>query len=68
AFLHLASAVKIPVVALYCTAGENLIRWRAYDVLNRELIASQSEDVNEISAEGAFEEIKNIIETLDVDY
>lgn len=68
AFLHLASAARIPVVALYCIAGENLIRWRAYDVTNRELVASQSGDVNEISAEDAFKEIKNIIEILGVDY
>lgn len=63
AFLHLASAVKVPVVALYCTAGENLVRWRTYGVKARELVASQTLDVNEISAQEAFNEIIDILET-----
>jgi len=63
AFLHLASAVKIPVVAIYCTAGENLVRWRAYGVKARELVASQSLDVNEISVQEVFKEINDILET-----
>lgn len=62
AFLHLASAVKIPVVAIYCIAGENLIRWRTYGVKARELVASQKEDVNEISAQEVFNEINAMLE------
>lgn len=61
AFLHLASAVKIPVVALYCTAGENLIRWRTYGVETRELVACFAEDVNEIPVQRAFDEIKGML-------
>ncbi len=67
AFLHLASAVKIPVVALYCIAGENLIRWRTYGVKARELVAFQRGDVNEISAQDAFNEINAMLETLKKD-
>ncbi len=63
AFLHLASALKIPVVALYHTAGENLIRWRAYGVEARELVAPKSKDVNEISAQEAFYAINGLLET-----
>lgn len=65
AFLHLASAVRVPVVGIYHTAGENLIRWRAYGVLTRELVSCHAEDVNEISAESAFTEIKDMINTLE---
>lgn len=65
AFLHLASAVKVPVVGIYHTEGENLIRWRAYGVLTRELISCHAEDVNEISAESAFAEIKEMINILE---
>lgn len=63
-FLHLASAANIPVVALYCIGGENLIRWRAYNVLSKELIANDSEDVNEISPEDAFENVKEMVNLL----
>lgn len=63
AFLHLASAVKVPVVALYCTAGENLIRWRAYGVKARELVASQALNVNEITVQEVFKEINDMLET-----
>lgn len=65
AFLHLASAVKVPVVGIYHTEGENLIRWRAYGVLARELVSCHTEDVNEISADSAFIEIKDMINLLE---
>jgi ADP-heptose:LPS heptosyltransferase len=60
--LHVAAGYKIPVVGLYCVDGENLVRWRAYETLSKELVARGSHDVNEIAPSEvfrAFEEIMN---------
>lgn len=64
-FLHFASAMKIPVIGLFHTAGENLIRWRAYDVSSKELIAGDLEEINDISPEKAFNEIKEFKKNLE---
>ena len=62
--LHIASGFKIPTVGLYYIGGENYIRWRAYNTLSRDLVAQNSEDVNEISPLKAFDAMVELIESV----
>jgi len=59
--IHIASGNGYPVVGLYCTDGENLVRWRAYADLTKELIACKTNSVNEISPEAAFSAIEEMM-------
>jgi ADP-heptose:LPS heptosyltransferase len=49
--IHIASGYKIPIVGLYCVDGENLVRWRAYNCSSRELVATATHNVNEITVD-----------------
>ena len=60
--LHIAAGLSIPVVGLYCTDGENLIRWRAYGHGSKELVARETNNVNEISVQRAFGALVELIE------
>ncbi len=60
--LHVASAFKIPNVGLYCMGGENFIRWRAYKTVSKELVALESNDVNEITVEHVMAALCELIE------
>lgn len=60
--LHVASAFSIPVIAIYSEDKENFIRWRSYKIPSRDIIAS-SGNVNEITAETAFNKLTELIQT-----
>jgi len=47
--IHIASGYKVPIVGLYCIDGENLVRWRAYNCISRELVAGTTHNVNELA-------------------
>jgi ADP-heptose:LPS heptosyltransferase len=64
--MHFASGFKIPTVGLYCIGGENYIRWRAYNIITRDLVSEKSGDVNEISPLKAFDAIVELIESVEV--
>lgn len=65
ALIHIASGHKCPVVGLYCTDGENLVRWRAGGNNTKELVATKSHNVNEISSRDAFNAIVEILGSID---
>lgn len=60
--LHVATGYNLPIVGLYFEDGENLVRWRATGNLTRELVASNNENVNEISPVDAFHAIEELID------
>lgn len=60
--LHVASAFNIPNVGLYCMGGENFVRWRAYKTLTKELVALESNNVNEITADHVIVSLCELIE------
>jgi ADP-heptose:LPS heptosyltransferase len=49
--IHIASGYKVPIVGLYCVDGENLLRWRAYNCISRELVASTTHNVNDLTVD-----------------
>lgn len=61
--LHIASGFKVPIIGIYCVGGENLIRWRAYNTITRELVAESSGDVNEICPQKVLDALTELIES-----
>lgn len=59
--IHIASGYKVPVVGLYCVDGENLVRWRAYNCISRELVACTTHNVNELTVDAVANAVDELL-------
>ncbi len=60
--IHIASGYKVPIVGLYCVDGENLVRWRAYRCISRELVAGTTHNVNELTVDSVVNAADELLE------
>ena len=63
-FIHLASAVKVPIVGLYGGFGTNTQHWRPYKVPFIQIEAGEKDNVGELKPELIFYGLKKIINNI----